>query len=507
MIRCIAIPWLLSVTGLFSAGSDDLLRFTNGDQLHGSFRGLAEGPKAVWLREDLTAPVEFDTTRIRHVVLHGGRPVTPLDTLCHVVLVNGDRIPGTITGVSGDTITVDTIYAGILRIPRRQVSMLSPNPLGGRVYYHGPFVEDEWKMLHGSFPEGLPAVRAPEESDEEDEADDDELPGRWQFSGASWYWQESKSGTALVREDGMPDRAMLRFELAWKNRLGVAIGFHSDFARPKLKREDRGEGVGARLISPGDSAYLPVLFGNSYVLQLHSNYLVLYRSVVDEDGKPSTSRVELNHSSFRLGDSGRATVELRGNRRSGSILLFIDGEFVAQWSEKFPDGKDGAGYVGKGAGFGFVVQGADNPVRISDVVISEWNGMPDSARSMQTDDQDVVLMANGTDRYAGEVGQLDDGGKLHFKGRHGSFEFPLDEVAEIRFAKSRRAAVSGELLGNMMIRLSPIGVISGLPVAGDEKEIGLVNPIIGDMKVRTESALMLDFNASNQFIDDWGVSF
>ena len=114
----------------------------------------------------------------------------------------------------------------------------------------------------------------------------------------------------------------------------------------------------------------------------------------------------------------------------------MNDEFVTQWSESDLVDRKGESFGGKGSGFGFLVQGGDSPVRISDIVISEWNGMPDSARSLQVDDQDVVLMANGTDRYAGRVGELDADGKLRFEGKHGSFRFPLEEVAEIRFARS-----------------------------------------------------------------------
>ena len=245
---------------------------------------------------------------------------------------------------------------------------------------------------------------------------------------------------------------------------------------------------------PGDAADLPRLFGNSYVLQMYSNYMMLYRTAVSEDGKPSLEQVQLNNNNLRLMETGEAQVEVRSNRRSGAISLFINDEFIAQWSENDGAGNDGAGFAGKGAGFGFVVQGDDAPVRISDIVVSEWNGMPDSARSLQVDDQDVVLMANGTDRYAGRVGSLDEHGKVLFEGKHGQFHFPLEEVAEIRFARERLAAAPDDPADNLVVRFSPIGSVSGRPVSGDGSMLGILSPSAGELNLSLDAAVMLDFN-------------
>lgn len=515
MIRHVVIPGFLSAAMLMAAETQDLLRFTNGDQLHGSFLGMKEGPQAVWRRDDISAPVDFKTTSIRHVVLNGGRPLKPLGSLSHLGLVNGDRVPGTVTGIDAEFVTLDTPSAGLLKIARRQVAMLAPNPMGGRVFYYGPFGADDWKMVHPSFPEGLPPevkedaekAKAPDDKDKEEKADPDEAeaPGRWNFSGAAWYWQNKQAGTALIRENGMPDRAVLSFDLSWKNRLSISVGFHADFAKPKVEEgeEDKGR---VRAFVPGDTSDLPRLFGNSYVLQMYSSYLMLYRCAVDEEGKASLERVQLNNNNLRLGESGKAHVEIRSNRRSGSISLFVNGEFVAQWSESDLAGRQGEGYAGKGAGFGFVVQGDDAPLRLSDIVVSEWNGMPDSARSLQVDDQDVVLLANGTDRYAGRIAGYDNANLL-FEGKHGSFKFPLAEVAEVRFAKERLAEAGEPPADNFVVRMHPIGSISGRPVSGDQNMLGIVSPLLGELNVSLDSAVMLDFNSSNQIIDDWDADF
>lgn len=507
MIRKLSISWLSGMIGLLAAEPSDLLRFTNGDQLHGTFLGIKPGPQAIWQREDLTAPVDFKSTRIRHIVLHGGRALKSLTSLSHLALVNGDRVPGIIRKLDDKTVTLDTSYAGIVHIPRNQVAMLAPSPLGGRIQYYGPFVEDEWQMANASFPNAF-VNPVPDSGKKKGDAND--VPGRWEFSGSAWYWQSKLSGTAILRKDIMPDRAILRFELAWKNRLSIAIGFHADFAQPKPGKEsgDQGnDGAGkAMKFGPGDSAMFPVIFGNSYVLHVFSSHLMLYRTSVTGDGVASIGRVLVNSNNVRLSDSGNATMEIRSNRNTGQISLFINDEFAAQWTDGGEGGAAMPALSTKGSGFGFIVQSENSPVRFSDVMVAEWNGMPDSARSLQVDDQDVVLLSNGVDRFAGNVKSLTDG-KILLETKHGEFQFPLDEIAEIRFARNQLASKTEEPADHIMIRLSPLGQVTGRPLSGNSSAIKIFHPFAGELDFNLESAVMLDFQPSNNSIDDWNADF
>jgi hypothetical protein len=499
---------LLSMLVVSAAEVQDILRFANGDQLHGSFQGFKAGPLAVWQRDDLTAPVEFKCETLRHIVLQGGEPRKPLTSLAHVALVSGDRVPGRLVSLDPQALTLDTLFAGTLKIPRDQVAMIAPSPLGGRVYYHGPFMEAGWRMAHASFPDGLPPVTA-EKKDPKSTPDE---PQRWQFSGATWYWSGKSSGTALIHENLMSDRSVLRFDLAWKNRLSVAVAFHADFQKTQAKPVDpQPEGNAnaqrrAQIFGPGDSSILPVLFGNSYIIQLFPTHLMLFRSSVDEDGSPRIERVQTNSNPIRLGDAGRAQFEIRSNRLTGEISLFINEEFIVQWSEGKLPHEAATHYTGKGGGFGFVVQNEESPVKISDIIVAEWNGMPDAARSLQVDDQDIVLLANGTDRFSGKITGFQDG-KVSFDGRYGHFKFELDDIAEIRFARNRLAKQTEPASDQMTIRLSPLGKISGRPVSGSRSSIQLISPECGELDFLLESAVMIDFQNSNLSIDAWDSDF
>jgi hypothetical protein len=357
--------------------------------------------------------------------------------------------------------------------------------------------------------------------DEEDKAalDPNSIP-RWDFSGAAWYWSKKKGTTALVRRNGMNDRSVFRFDVAWRNRLMLCVVFHADFAKPPKEDDDKeadadGEDKEAakqrarmelmNRMGMGDTSGLAKLFGNCYVLQINSGYAMLLRCTLDENGEPKMDRLQMNNSSLRLTEMGAASFELRCDRRKGVIALHVNGDRSMEWSEPgLDDGPDG--YAGKGPGFGFFTQMENSLVRVSDVVVADWNGNPDSARSMQSDDQDLVLLANGTDRYSGRItGFRDD--KLLLTGRFGEFAFPMGEVGEFRFAGKHLSEPAEPEAGNIAVRLDPMGRVSGRPVAGDGRKLRLLTPYAGELEINLDHAVMLDFEPSTTYLDDWDQPF
>jgi len=486
----IMVGWMGAASMLLTGG-EDLIRFSEGDQLRGKFEGIGKGGVVNWRRDDVDAPVEFKAGGVRHVVLRGGK-ANPLRTVSHLGLANGDRLPGTIKSIDADAVVLDTSYAGELRVPRDVVALLAPNPLGGRLHYHGPFAEDEWKLAKAEL-----AIDAAADGKPAPEA------GRWHYSGAAWYWQGERGGGALYREACMPQRSVLKFDLAWKSRLGLAVGFHVDFSKPEADGHTPAE---SRLAA--DVADFARFCGNGYILQLYPNYVMLYRCDVGKDGRPRLERFQSGNLSARMSETGRTSIEIRSNLAQGGFALFINDEFAMQWSEAGMIAGERAATRRTGGGIAFAANGENLSMRISDIMVSEWNGMPDSARSMETEDQDVVLMADGVDRYSGKVGRLDESGKLTLEARHGSFAFPLRDVAEIRFAKNRLARKSDEgSAASMVVRLSPIGSITGQPESGNREKIEIRNPLLGVIGLSLESAVMLDFNGTKQVVDDWDDEF
>ena len=475
----------------------DLLSFTNGDQLHGKFSGIAVGSSIQWMREDVGKDVKFMSSDLHRIVLRGGRPAKSMESYSHIGTSNGDRIPGIIVEMDEKRLLIDTRFGGMIEIPRDQVALIAPSPLGGKMIYYGPYDPEEWLFIDSKHPEGISALKVDEKS---------KIP-LWKHSGSAWYWQNKEIGTALAKKAGMPDRAILRFDIKWKSRLACAIAFHANFKQAKpLEDAEEADKQGKNLVGRINALSLPSIFGESYVLQIYSNYVMLHRSSFDEEGRPKLDLLQTPNSTLQLGDSGNATFEIRCNRLSGEISLFVNGEFVVQWSE-IGVGLDGTeGYAGKGDGFGFLVQAADSPVRISEMIIADWNGMPDAARSLQVDHADVVLLTNGTDRFSGKVIGLSQG-KLKLEGRYGDFEFPIEEIAEVRFAKSRIAEAPNAPSDAIRTRLHPLGRITGRPISGDAENLRMMSVVAGEIDMNLDYAVMLEFRETESFMDDWDEGF
>jgi hypothetical protein len=483
-----------SALAVLAADHQDMIRFNNGDQLRGRFISLHEGPAVKWLREDLAEPAEFKTSSIRQIVLNQGQARELLRDISHVELANKDRLPGTPVALDDKQLTLDTEYAGIIHVPRTAISMIAPNPLGGRLHYSGPFAADEWQLITAS----------PHDEPSAEEQAAAPAAESWQFTGSSWIWSAKNPQHALARPSGIPDNAVIRFDLSWKNRLGLAIALHADFARPATN--EANDNNRRRPFNSMDATSLARVFGNSNIIHLNSQYINCAPTRVDENGKIFLPRHANSYHNLRLGESGKATFEFRVNRNAGQTLLFVNDEFAAQWNNQSEIETHALAPL-TGSGLGFIVMGNDCHIKISDIVICEWNGMPDSARSLQINEQDIVLMTNGTDRYAGMAVKLTEDGVLEFEGKYGEFKLPVNEIAEIRFARNRMATAAESNPPNVLVRTGPFGAISGSPIRSQDDSIELLNPCIGKIRISLKPVTLIDFNARHIIIDDWSHEF
>ncbi len=495
----------------------DLLRLTNGE-LEGHFGGLDAKGVLRWEREDGIAPMEFKTDKVRQIVLHGGHAVDAGKDAAHLELVNGDRLPAHVVSLEDDAFTVDTPMAGRLMIPRDAVVQVAPNPFGGRLIYAGPFSEDGWEVYSpdDDFPDFKEEKKdeSKEEENEEEAPQDDQEPS-WKHRGSKWYFSSGRD--ALRSAIGMPDQAILRFELEWRNRPPIAIAFHADFKGPLYPPAKKGEELSEKeqkdLQEQRDtrrrtSQHLADYFGNAYVLTLRSSYAQLQQCGFDKEGEPFINQIRSSSTNIRFDDAGTAVFELRCDRKKGSVSLFVNGEFSMQWDLKpgieVIDGDEDMteAYGGHGNGIGFQMLGSDTPVRVSDIIVAEWNGMPDSARSLKSAEYDVVLLNNGTDRFSGKVSSIKDG-KLILESRYAPLVIPLAEIAEIHLAKSGQRELEDSIDKKTRVHFQPIGRISGIAGVTTDKNMNLHSPLLQKMDIDLTSAVILEFQSGSSFLNYW----
>jgi hypothetical protein len=512
----------------------DLLRFTNGDIMHGNFAGLKGG--ILWNRPDIDEPIRFELKNLRQVVFDGGNnsPAQPKSPF--VSLVNGDEIPGKIISLDEKALVIDSPLTGQISIPRDQLKTLNPNPFGGQLHYAGPFSSDQWVMIDAETEEVTePEEKEAEEKKEEDEEKPKQNPS-WLYSGASLY----STNTRAVALDGkLPDVGRLRFKIAWRNGFSSTVAFHADFKRPLPRKEvalepeidaDAGKAEDQPIVPEeakepeplkyqhlfdlkkgnafqslewlpaNTSSGHPQTYGSSYVFNFSSSYVNLWRCSFDEDGKPSTKSLRNQRLPVNLGQSGEAEFDLRFDRTKNAIYLYVNGLYASQWN-------DLDGYVAPGDGLAFAGNG-NSRIRVSDILITSWSGTPDGARSLEHEDRDIVLLTNGTDRFSGQITSIADG-KATLKGPYADLTLPLEELSEIHFQRSGLADLqkikwpddTGILLFN------PIGRISLVPTSSDENHLSGKSPVLGDLKVKLDSAALLQFAETPDVLSDWVTDF
>lgn len=490
-----------SVVTLVAEPGKDFLRFKNGDTLHGQYQGLDEGPLVKWLSSESNDFINFETRNLRKLSLNNGRSKQQLTSSGLVELNNGDRIPGDIIAMGSDSVSVQTEFAGLLTIPRSHVVKILPNRHGSNVLYAGPFNDQDWST--------------PKREEAAVET--------WTYGGAAWY---SNSSEVLRLDTKLPDQVSIRFQLSWQAPLNASIGLLSDFRRPQRQPEIRVRRVAAakdddeqpnddeqeEMAEPDDEPpqFVDIIeegtagsdansFGSGYLISVLSSYTRLQR--LEFDDKLNAKKHSFPNSGGRLSlsDLFSAEFEIRADRKKGIIALFVDGEFFSEWQDLATPLDETDRYFSISAG-------GKSRLRISDVVISEWNGMPDSARSMQTEDRDVMLLANGTDRFSGKILTLEED-VFRIESEYGIFQIPADEVTDIQLATDMVAEAPEPSEGQILVSLQPNGLLTLLPKEGLADDLKGEHSLLGDMVVDLNYSYLLEFDPIGTIFDNWDDEF
>lgn len=474
----------------------DMIRFANHDTLHGTFLSFGSANSLNWQSPETKDPIPFSTKKLHRVVLNRGQAHQALQYKSAVHLANGDVIPGEIISSDQKKVVLNTEHLGQLSISREHVSRLAPNPFGGKLLYFGPLNADGWESLPISQPKGKADDENKEAGEDKpspdknkDEAkDESEEPSDWKFVANAWYSGTDKS-TYLVRKDALQDQCKISFKMAWRNSLYASVILHADFAPPEYEGEEKLHS------STNNSA------GHAYILGFTNHSATLTSTTFDKDGKPQTNRFDNTRASLRLSGKNESNIEIRLDRTNQSILLFADGSFRGKWEL-------GESYDGKGNHLAFRNLRYNNAdLRVSDIAISHWNGMKDSAQSMTTAERDVILLNNGVDRFSGAFKNLQNG-QVTFTGSFDNdMSIPVEDIQEIHFATNHQKGAQDPPKGAVYFFVYPYGRITGTPSASSNGKTKLLTDLLGEVNLDTRYINIIDFTHTNSLLDFWDDNF
>ncbi|MDG1672152.1 MAG: hypothetical protein P8H96_14890, partial [Akkermansiaceae bacterium] len=239
-------------------------------------------------------------------------------------------------------------------------------------------------------------------------------------------------------------------------------------------------------------------FGSSYVLNL-SSYSSLYRCEFDDNGKAQIARLDGPRVSQSLSETGTATVDLRFDRKKRFFILYINGNYAAQWT-------DPQAFEGKGRSMGFSSSG-NCKVRLSNIYVTSWNGLRDTALSMEHEERDVALLTNGTDRFSGSLTKIDQD-TAHLKTAYAEMTIPVSDISSLELKKSTMGDVDHEKFlweddSPSILLFKPLGRLSLTPKGSSDKILEGHSPFLGNLKVNLDSATLLRFNDESFDVTDW----
>lgn len=492
------IPVLLSTLSITASAdpvatdrAPDFIRFSekaNSDTLHGKFISFEKSDTVIFKGTEAAEPTPFSTKKLHRITFGKGRAEQMLVPSSSVTLINGDVIPGKITHADAKNVTLETEHLGELTIPADRVSVISPMPHDGKLIYYGPMNADGWKTINSPKKKG--AKENPQNKTANGgEKKDEQTLTNWKLIGGAWYSGTNKRNF-LVRENTLPDVCKMKFQLGWRGSLYCNVAIHADLAPPENKGKD------------DPSGNMAATLGQCYVVSISSHSASLYLCSISADGQPKTDRVDQGNVGVGLSGKQEAEFEIRIDRPNKALLLYVNGDFKIKWDL-------GDKYRAPGKSLAFQnLRYSNSEMRVSEILITDWNGMRDSALSMQTEDRDVVLLTNGVDRFSGNFKQIKDE-KIFFRGTFDNdLTIPLSSVQEIRLASGKLRKLPEEQADDAVrFYVQPFGRISGTPTGNENGRTKIQSDIVGHVSLDMKFVNLIDFSQQNSLLDFWDDNF
>ncbi len=386
-IYVLSVPSALQAEPAPATNDLDCASFRDGDVLYGKLLGIQSGSAVRWQHPDSPAPIDFKPDAVAQIdFAPRASSAVRENATCKLWLASGDMLEGDVSSCDRNFITLDTWYAGRLKIPRRVLQTLAFNPRTP-ILFGGIAGLDGWTQ-------GTSSVKTfPGES------------GHWLYRNGAFYSDKSSS---IAKDFKLPDRSQIQFDLTWKSMLNLAIAFYTDSLQP-INLVDKENGPD---------------FGGFYSMRFNNTIFVSLMAVQKKEAlRPLGDQLIVQS----LQQKDRVHVDVRMSRTDKRVALFLDGTLVKDWI-------DPAGFVGEGGGIRFVNNGIGGAVKISNMRVSKWNGVLDEAAAEAPDPLHDVLTLETGSKVSGAVTAIADG-KTSVLTTAGTTNVLMAGVSSIEFAR------------------------------------------------------------------------
>jgi hypothetical protein len=363
----------------------DTLLLRNGDSLDGKLLSIDPAQGARWKHADAVEPMVFKLDRISELDLHPPpAPDRGTNAPCKVTLAGGDTLEGSLVSGNRESLCLQTWYAGQLTFPRKQVQSISFLPTTPDIFTLTGAAG--WTL--GNTVGALGATA-----------------GQWTFRDGAFYTSKSAS---VARDIKLPDTADLQFDLAWTGELSLSVALYTDSLQPMV--------IADKDKMPDFGAFYSMIFKSVLVQMARIKKMetpVIYLPIVVVSS---------------LGQTNRAHIEVRARKKTNTLALAVDGQWLQVWN-------DTNGFCGEGTGVRFVHNG-EGLVKVSNLRLAPWDGVFEAgATNPPPAGQDVAWLTNGLS-MAGVIESVADA-KLTLRGKKETVELPLEQLARLTFASAQ----------------------------------------------------------------------
>ncbi len=330
-VMSIAVPEPAAATTETAKATTDILKFRNGDVLHGMMTSVVPETGIRWRHTDVKEIIGFDLANLSDVLLLP-RPLRLPRAGHHVTveLTNGDRLLGDIETFNDKLLVLKTWYAGTLSIKRPMVQRITPAVARSEVMYVGPTSIEGW-IVGGN-------------------------RGAWIYKKGAF---NSASYGSIGRDVKLPDMANIEFDINWRGQLSFQFGMYLTDLNQMFS-------------------------GGGYMLQFNYSNVYLQRSRPNAGFNNLGSPVDVPE----LPRKSRAHIAVKVNKPKKMIALFINGTMVKQWT-------DTDDFAGKGTGVMFCSQGQGQCRINNILVAEWDGKLDSDTTGPAASTEDMILLANG----------------------------------------------------------------------------------------------------------------